>query len=184
MTNSILCDSGNEVWSNDNSVISISYSDIQGDFSGMGNIDMDPEFAMEGYWDPNGTVDNLNDDYWVEGDYHLRSAGWRWDGLGEELMSVPVDPMNIWGVNLRVNMGVYGGTAEASMGPWGWALLADLNNDGVVNLLDYSFQALGWLKDAGETPAIQQPGDLDRDGVVGLGDIWLLVNDWLKKVRL
>ncbi|MCP4708684.1 MAG: hypothetical protein GY869_08675 [Planctomycetes bacterium] len=71
-------------------------------------------------------------------------------------------------------MGVYGGTAEAGMGPLGWGILGDLNNDGVVNLLDYSWQVGGWLKLAEE-----QSGDLDRDGVVGLGDLWLLVKQWL-----
>jgi len=111
-------------------------------------------------------------------------------GLGEELLAVPVDPGNIWGENVRINMGAYGGTAEASMGPVGWGLLSDLNNDGVVNLLDYSFQAAGWLMKSGWTlpipghpdgiPAPRRPGDLDRDGVVRLGDLWLMGCDWLK----
>ena len=42
-----------------------------------------------------------------------------------------------------------------------------MNGDGVVDLVDYSWLAAGWLKEAGETPAIQGPGDLDRDGVGG-----------------
>ena len=78
------------------------------------------------------------------------------------------------------------------MGPVGWGLLGDINNDGVVNMLDYSW----WVRyfegrhpqaelggatqsSAGETSAL--PGDLDRDGVVGLGDLWLLVGEWLRK---
>ncbi|MCP4710593.1 MAG: hypothetical protein GY869_18370 [Planctomycetes bacterium] len=196
----------------------ISYCDIAGcGFSGVdwnlaygiddgGNIDEDPYYVDPGYRDPNGTLDNPNDDIWVEGDYHLKSAGWRWDSvrgiwdydevtslcidagnpgtpLSDELLSVPVDPGNVWGENVRINMGAYGGTVEASMGPVGWGLLADLNNDGVVNLVDYGYQARGWLKSAGETvavPGMEQPGDLDRDGVVGLSDLWRFTVDWLK----
>ncbi|RJP73750.1 MAG: hypothetical protein C4532_04080, partial [Candidatus Abyssobacteria bacterium SURF_17] len=40
----------------------ITYSDIQGSFSGTGNINTDPLFVQSGYWDC---------DTWVSGDYHL-----------------------------------------------------------------------------------------------------------------
>jgi subtilisin family serine protease len=39
---------------------------------GHGNILADPCLADIGYWDANGTPDDANDDYWVQGDYHLR----------------------------------------------------------------------------------------------------------------
>ena len=54
LTNCILWDGGNEIWNNDNSTITIDYSDIQGGFPGVGNIDIAPCF-----------VDAAN------GDYHL-----------------------------------------------------------------------------------------------------------------
>ena len=73
-------------------------------------------------------------------------------------------------------MGAFGGTAEASMPPYDWALLANLTNDGLVNLLDFAGQAQDWL-----ITQNQQPGDLDRDGVVALADLALLVEDWLKQ---
>jgi parallel beta-helix repeat protein len=41
---------------------------------GGGNIDTDPYFVDIGYWDPNNTPDNPNDDFWVNGDYHLLSG--------------------------------------------------------------------------------------------------------------
>jgi parallel beta-helix repeat protein len=63
VTNSILADGGNEIWNNDNSTITINYSDVQGGYEGLGNIDADPCFVEPGYWDIN--------DLWVEGDYHL-----------------------------------------------------------------------------------------------------------------
>ena len=40
--------------------------------------------------------------------------------LRNELLSVPRDPDNEWGENLCINMGAYGGTAQASMPPLGW----------------------------------------------------------------
>jgi predicted outer membrane repeat protein len=36
-----------------------------------GNIDADPCFLLPGYWDPNDTPGDANDDFWVDGDYHL-----------------------------------------------------------------------------------------------------------------
>jgi len=38
---------------------------------GPGNIDADPCFLEAGSWDANSTPDDANDDFWVEGDYHL-----------------------------------------------------------------------------------------------------------------
>ena len=95
----------------------------------------------------------------TEGDYHLMSEGWRWNGadangshwcsdsvtsvaidagdpldsLGEEPNRVPQDPNGLRGVNHAINLGVYGGTSQASLAPtpgrpW------DAN---AVNLQDY-----------------------------------------------
>jgi hypothetical protein len=67
MTNCILRDGGSEVWNNDGSEITITYSDVQGGWAGEGNIDADPLFVEPGYWDAGGGV-------WVEGDYRLRAG--------------------------------------------------------------------------------------------------------------
>ncbi len=45
LVNCILWDGGDEVWNNDASTITISYSDVHGGWSGTGNIDADPLFA-------------------------------------------------------------------------------------------------------------------------------------------
>ena len=104
------------------------YSCIESGSPGQGNISSDPLF-----------VDAAN------GDYHLKSEGWRWSTkeeswvydnvtslcidagepdspLGDEPMSVPRDPDNMYGVNQRINMGAFGGTSQSSMPPTGWAL--------------------------------------------------------------
>ncbi len=107
------------------------YSCIESRTQGEGNIHVNPLF-----------VDAAN------GDYHLKSEGWRWNTnsqswtwddvtsrcidagdpdspLGEELMSVPRDPDNIYGINQCINMGAYGGTYQASMAPADWLFPAD-----------------------------------------------------------
>ncbi|NQT01868.1 MAG: hypothetical protein HQ580_07595, partial [Planctomycetes bacterium] len=108
------------------------YSCIESGASGQGSININPLF-----------VDAAN------GDYHLKSEGWRWNTnseswtwddvtsrcidagdpdlpLGDEPMSVPRDPDNIYGVNQRINMGAFGGTSQASMPPSGWVLPEDI----------------------------------------------------------
>jgi len=56
VTNCIFWDGRGGVWNNDNSEVTISYSDVQGGWQGQGNIDIDPLF-----------VDAPN------GDYHLQA---------------------------------------------------------------------------------------------------------------
>jgi hypothetical protein len=198
LSNCIIWENIADVNSQLSSSMNPSYCCIQGwSGGGVGNIDSDPCFVVLGYWNDNGTPEEPNDVFWVDGDYHLKSQGWRWDSargrwdydditsrcidagnpgspLGDELLSVPDDPDNIWGQNLRIDMGAYGGTAEASMSPYDWAMLGDLTNDGLVDLKDYAFQAADWLNSAD-----QQPGDLNRDGLIDIDDLALLVEDWL-----
>ena len=199
--NCIITDYGPGIINNNPSAI-ITFSNVRGGFPGVGNIDIDPGFVKPGYWaDPNNPKlilePNDANAVWVNGDYHLQSEGWRWDinrhrwtyddvtsrcidagnpgsPLGDEPLSVPDDPDNEWGQNLRIDMGAYGGTAEASIPPYDWAILGDLTNDGTVDFNDFVYQAKDW-----QTRAKEQPGDLDRNGVVGMEDFGLLVEDWL-----
>ena len=90
-------------------------------------------------------------------------------------MTLDLDPLNRWGQNLRINMGAYGGTEYASMPPFDWTLLADLTNDGIVNLEDFANQAIDW-----QNTNPQQPGDLNRDDTVDINDALLMANGWLK----
>ncbi|HIJ71357.1 MAG TPA: hypothetical protein HPP87_08340 [Planctomycetes bacterium] len=72
--NCILWDEGDEIYNNDGSSISITYSDVYGGWPDEGNIDVDPCFVDPGYWDPNNTPADPNDDFWVDGDYHLQPS--------------------------------------------------------------------------------------------------------------
>jgi hypothetical protein len=121
--------------SGDSSVLSMSsvpiYSCVQDDSNGPGNIDADPCFVEPGYWDPNGTPTDANDDFWVDGDYHL----------------LPDSPCIDEGNNNSLPTDVYdldgdGNTSEPI--PWdldGNPRIADGDNDGnlVVDMGAYEF---------------------------------------------
>jgi hypothetical protein len=165
LINCILWDGGDEIWNNDNSTIVVTFSNVQGGFPGEGNIDVDPCFVEPGYWDPNGTPDDPNDDFWVDDDYHLKSQAGRWNPASEswakdDLISPCIDagdpnspignePFPNGGI---VNMGAYGGTAEASKSYFGepvceTIVAGDINGDCKVNLSDFAIMALHWLED-------------------------------------
>ena len=140
----------------------IRYCNVKDGWPGEGNIDADPCFANPGYWDPNGTVEDANDDFWVEGDYHLKSQAGRWDAgsqswvvdremspcidAGDLASPIGHEPFPNGGV---VNMGAYGGTVEASKS-WfgtptcGTIVAGDINGDCVVNFKDFVILAMHW----------------------------------------
>jgi hypothetical protein len=145
LTNCILWDGGNEIWNNSGSTIDITYSDVRGGQGsvydphkgviwGEANIDADPLFTDPGHWadanDPNIVVEpNDPNAVWVNGDYHLKSEAGRWDPNRQSWVQDDVtspcidagDPNSCLGFHepypngLVINMGAYGGTAEASM---------------------------------------------------------------------
>jgi len=141
----------------------VSYSNVEGGYAGTGNIDADPCFADAGYWDPNGTPEDTNDDFWTDGDYHLKSQGARYDAnegrwTMDEVMSLCIDagdPMSPVGSEPfpnggRINVGAYAGTAEASRSYFGeppceTIIAGDINGDGQVNYLDFQIMASHWL---------------------------------------
>jgi predicted outer membrane repeat protein len=111
------------------------YSCIQGGWPGPGTLDTDPLFVAPGYWDANDTLDDPNDDFFVDGDYHLQSQIGRWDpnskswaadeadsrciDAGDPNSQVGDEPFPNGGI---INMGAYGGTAQASKSATGDAL--------------------------------------------------------------
>jgi hypothetical protein len=126
----------------------VTYSDVQGGYSGIGNINADPCFA-----DPNG------------GDYHLKSQAGRWDAnssswvkddvtslcidAGDPHSPIGLEPFPNGGI---INMGAYGGTAEASKSYFGkppceTIVAGDINGDCVVNFKDFALLAFHWLEE-------------------------------------
>ena len=156
--------------------ITISYSDVQGGQAGAyvtgnstliwgdGNITNDPCFAGPGYWDANGTPEDANDDFWVDGDYHLKSQAGRWNAnseswvkddvtspcidAGDPASPIGLEPFPNGGI---INMGAYGGTAEASKSYFGGPVCetivaGDINGDCKVNFKDFALMAFHWLE--------------------------------------
>jgi len=164
IANCILWRNGDELWNNDNSAITITYSCTQGLSGGRfemlgGNINQDPCFAQPGHWDANGV--------WIDGDYHLKSQAGRWDPNGQSWVKDDItspcidagDPMSPIGYESfpnggRINMGAYGSTAEASKSYFGEPICetivaGDINGDCKVNLEDFAIMSIHWLQDYG-----------------------------------
>jgi predicted outer membrane repeat protein len=143
----------------------VTYSNVEGGWPGQGNIDGDPCFAGPGYWDENSTPDDANDDFWVEGDYHLKSQGGRWDSkegrwTTDDVTSPCIDggdPMSPVGAEAFpnggiVNMGAYGGTAQGSKSYFGKAgcetvMAGDVNGDCAIDFRDLELMSLHWCED-------------------------------------
>jgi hypothetical protein len=125
--NTILWDGGDEIGLAENALAEVTYSDVQGGWPGEGNIDADPLFANPLPLDPNIAI-TTSLGLLVYGDYHLRSQTGRWDPNSQSWVQDDVispcidagDPNTPVGDEPepnggRINMGAYGGTAEASM---------------------------------------------------------------------
>ncbi|MBL7188939.1 MAG: right-handed parallel beta-helix repeat-containing protein [Phycisphaerae bacterium] len=149
MDSCILADGGNEI-SNSAAVLTIQYTDVVAGMSaisdpqyamiwGPGNIAVDPLFPEPGYWvnvdDPNVAVEpNDPNAEWIDGDYHLKSQAGRYDrntqawvqddvtspciDAGDPVTSFEHEPAPN---GIRVNMGAYGGTVEASSSEYSWS---------------------------------------------------------------
>jgi hypothetical protein len=133
ITNSILWgNSPREILALGTSQPSIRYCDVQGWWPDIGNLHAAPLFARHGRWlDPEDPerlwVFAEARAVWEAGDYHLQSQGGRWDpdvqAWVQDDASSPCldagDPTSPAGNapapnGGRINMGVYGGTGEAS----------------------------------------------------------------------
>jgi hypothetical protein len=149
--------------------LSVSYSDVQGGWPDEGNIDKDLCFAAPGNWDPNGTPDDEDDFWvdpvWVDGDYHLKSQAGRWDpksqnwvkdnvtspciDAGDPHSPIGLEPFPNGGI---INMGAYGGTAEASKSYFGepvceTIVAGDINGDCIVDFKDFAIMSYHWLEE-------------------------------------
>jgi predicted outer membrane repeat protein len=143
----------------------ITHSDVQGAVPDGGNINADPRFAEPGYWNLNGTPEDTNDDAWVDGDYHLKSQAGRWKPNSQSWVIDDVtspcidvgDPMTpimheLFPNGGIINMGAYGGTAEASKSYFGKPpceiiVAGDVNGDCIVDFRDFMLMALHWCED-------------------------------------
>jgi len=168
ITNSIFWDEPDAISVNDMSKTRMAYSDFEGGWPGLGNLDVDPCFASPGYWadasDPSITVEPDDPNaVWIDGDYHLMSQAGRWDPetqtwIKDDVTSPCIDagaPQSPIGYEPfpnggYLNMGAYGGTAEASKSYFGEPICetivaGDINGDCKVDVLDLARMACNWL---------------------------------------
>jgi len=126
--------------------------------TGGSNISVEPMFVARGHYDWDTWT-------WYDGDYHLKSEARHWDANGgrwtkDEVTSPCIDagdPMTPIGLEPFpnagiINMGAYGGTAEASKSYFGnppceVIVAGDVNGDCKVNFLDFRLMALHWLEE-------------------------------------
>ncbi len=109
---------------------------------------------------------------------HYEQGRWVMDDVNSPCIDAG-DPNSDWTRELwphgqRVNMGAYGNTPQASFSLSAVGNKADLNNDGLVNLLDYA--QIGCSPDDSYLPAAV---DIDRDGVIDMNDLVIMCENWL-----
>ena len=116
-------------------ILHVIYSAVRGGWPGEGNLDYRPCFVNPGCWSsPNYPEVWMSPDspkaVWTSGDYHLQAKAGHWDGsawVNDSSTSPCVDagsPYTDVGCEslpngARINMGAFGGTAEASLSPSG-----------------------------------------------------------------
>jgi hypothetical protein len=130
-----------------------------GALAGAGDFGGNPRFAEDGY---------IMDSWyrWSYGDYHLKSQAGRWDSNSLQWVNDSVtsycidmgDPCTPIGIEpnpngARINMGVYGGTSQASKSPSGIVQpvcteypAMDFNKDCKVDFQDFAIFTQSWLE--------------------------------------
>jgi len=174
ISNCIVRNGGQEFY-NSQANVAVEYTALADDSSavhepsnmvwGEGNIDADPCFVDPGYWNANSTPDDPCDDFYVVGDYHLKSQSGHWNAAaarwvaddltspcidaGDPKSPIGLEPFPNGGI---INMGAYGGTLEASKSyfdaPICETIVAgDINGDCKVDFTDFAILALHWLEE-------------------------------------
>jgi hypothetical protein len=134
------------------------YGNPGGDYcyvaAGKHDVSVPPHFADNGFWDA-ATV------WWQQGDYHLMSKVGRWDPVAKGWVKDPIDSPCIdkgdpntpvgdepYPNGGRVNLGAYGGTAEASKSEGGCREYPpmDFNKDCKVDQADLDLFLEHWLE--------------------------------------
>jgi len=179
---------GNKDWQIYSSVADVRYSDIEGGYSGLGNIDADPCFVQPGYWDANGIS--------VEGDYHLLSDSPCIDAGDPNYVSEPNEidldgrPRVIGG---RIDMGAYESPipAEARITPrtinlagkGGWITAYLWLPDGFniddtecrILLLEYEIEAEQFFVDKQKQVAIARFSREKVQAILDIGEVELSI---------
>ncbi len=168
MANCILWDGGDEIANLNKSTLTITYTNVQGTWPGIGNIDADPLFV-----DP------------VNGDLHLQpgsvciDAGHNWAIAGitatdldgnSRFVHARVSSHPGCGVPAVVDMGAY----EFPKGRAADIKLGDIDGNGTVGMFDLVSLVISW----GPAGSGCQLADFDLDGKVAVPDLLRLLTNW------
>ena len=152
------------------SEMDMTFSCIQGwtgILGGQGNIGNNPDFFIPGHWNPNDTPAYPDDDFWVDGDYHLKwrspcfNAGDPNDG--DYFIQTDIDGRGRVRYG-RVDMGAH------EIFPLG----CDFEPDGDVELADFASFKAAW-----SVPDCNEPADFNGDCLVGMSDLLIFARYWL-----
>ena len=195
------------------SVTEVYYSCIEGGQAGIydpydglvwgpGNIDLDPYFADPGYWDPNGTPEDANDDFWIDGDYHLLEDSPCIDSGDPNYVAEP-NETDLDGkpriINVRIDMGVYEYRPPvpakvrilprtinlASKGKWIDAFIRLIENHNVVDIdpnsifLEVEIKPKLFLLSEDQQIAIAKFDREEVQNILSIGEIELKITGWL-----
>jgi len=167
----------------------VTYSNVQGSWPGIGNIDTDPCFVNPGWLDDNNTPDEPRDDRWVGGDYHLLEDSPCINAGDQNYVPIPNEtdldgrPRIIAG---RIDMGAYefNHVPVADAGPdqiaYAWLDgIAEVTLDGSGSFdedglpLTYKWS---WMVDGEIVTSTSTSGD----GIVNMLDFAALAKQWLQ----
>jgi len=200
ITNCILRDGGDEIAVNDNSTITVTYSDIQKGWPGEGNIDADPLFAdpCDGNYRlrPHSPCINAGDNSALppsiktDLDGRPRIIGRAVDMGAYEFNHRPVanagpDRTVYAGLDGKAKVTLDGtGSFDEDGQPlgyrWTWRIdgreFVTTGGDGIINMLDFALLAKKWLQDE-NLFADSEP--FARDGRIGVLDLSLITEAWL-----
>ena len=140
---------------------------------GLGNIGSDPCFVKSGYWDPNGTPSDSNDDFWVNGDYHLHS---------DSPCINAGDPNNVIDPNEHDIDGetrISGGRIDIGADEYSFGEHSDFSGNGIVNFEDFAILANYWMDYVCSEPNWCEGCDFDHSGIVDLNDLRIFAENWL-----
>jgi parallel beta-helix repeat protein len=133
-----------------------------------GNIDDEPNFVDLGYWLDANTPQDINDDYYVIGNYHLL-PGSVCINKGDN-NSVPVQAPN----DIDLEQRIFDGTVDMGADEF-TTNIADFNGDGIVDFADFFVYSQYWLTEVENLPA-----DLVDDGFIDFADFAAFAENWLR----
>jgi len=138
------------------------------------NIDADPLFVDPGHWDDAGTPDDLSDDTFIPGDYHLLPGSPCIDAGTDDVdnpdtTTIETLPASDIAGLPRVIDGNLDGTATVDIGAYEY-LPGDVNYDGKVNVLDLLLVRNSLGRDPASSIEARK-ADVNADGAVNVEDM-------------